>query len=489
MPMEPGATLSLWSSNAYGPGRYALALGLQARSVALPGAEASAGEVKGSASYLELLGTVGLMQRLDVSGAVALERLQLSAPGSEESPEGSSELGDVRVAPRLRVLGDSGSGLAFVVPTWRPGGAGADRAVRVEPRLAASLELGALTALINVGYRLHPGAPRLGVGSSAALTGGAGAEVGIADSWALLGEVLGVWSEADRELEGARGASGEARLGARYADSGWAAQFGAGRGVLGGAGEPDWRLIASVSFSPAGEPPIVAPAPVQIASVEEDDDADYLKDEPDWQPPEDAAPAADASGASEPAPERESASTELVPGSPPAGTLESDEPDGAAEYEAAAHDAAAGFDGAIVSIPEVEIQAAELERHDAPLPRITEVIRFAPNQMRLDAAQQAQLDIVAEQMSAAPRDAELVVCGHSDSSGPSGFNWRLSRMRASTVRYHLMQRGIPWQRISVRAYGASRPAARGPGGPSPSQNRRVEFQVIRAGHPLDTPPR
>lgn len=475
VPLEPGATLSLWSSQVHAPGRYALALGLQARSIELPGApddDDGAGR-EGSASNLELMGTVGVARRVDVSMAIALERTQLGDPEGTAADEQSSALGDVRLVPRVRLLGaDSASGLAVLIPVSKPGGPlqSGDDVFEVEPRLAATFASGRVTALVNAGYRLRTGGE---AGSS--VRGGAGAEVFVADSWAMLGEVLGVWSARGGAGAGSE-PSGEARVGARYASSGWAAQFGAGRGVLGAAGEPDWRLLASVSFSPDAEEPAVTAAPIAVAAVVTSDD--YLRAEADWRPPEETA--------SEPlagvAPARTVTPQPGVSGaSAPAEAPEADPPETDVLHSSAMEPAAAPDEHVDVSTPALQIAEIEIrseDDRDGDLPhRIAQVIQFAPNQMRLDEAQLAAVDEVAEYMHKAPRDARLIVEGHSDSAGPPGFNWRLSRMRASTVRYHLIQRGIAWQRISVRAYGASRPAAPEAALPGKSSNRRVEFRV------------
>lgn len=455
-PLERGATLSLWASQPYAPGRYALALGLQARSFAVGGTtDTQSPEREGSASNFELLGTIGVWRSVDVSAVVGLDRMQLPAAEGSADAERSSALGDVRLIPRLRLLDDVGGdgiGAAFVLPVWRPGGDSAyhDHGFRIEPRLVSSLSKGAVTITVNAAYQAHAAAPDLGVSTRNFITGGVGTEIRIVDAWAALGEVLGRWSPHDRSLTDANGFSSEARIGARYASSGWAAQFGGGRGLLGVTQEPDWRLLATLSFSPVGEEPAAAAVlPEAIPAPPRDDG--YINSDSDWRPPDDPAPAvAEQAGDGD----------QLTDGAPVAAPSD----DSSVSVSAPRSDV------------DVAAPAPGLDAREAALPSIAEVIHFASNQMRLDANQRAQMRIVAAQMKAAPPHAHFIVEGHSDSAGPKGFNWSLSRMRATTVRYHLIQLGIPWRRVSIRAQGASRPAS-DTGGSGQPQNRRVEFRV------------
>jgi outer membrane protein OmpA-like peptidoglycan-associated protein len=121
-----------------------------------------------------------------------------------------------------------------------------------------------------------------------------------------------------------------------------------------------------------------------------------------------------------------------------------------------------------------------LEEGEERLPRIEAYLQFAPNSYSLDRAVDPLLDEVAEQMKAAPDGVRFVVEGHSDASGPRRFNWKLSQARAIVVRRLLIRRGVPWQRVTVAWYGATRPM--NDGGEDGERDRRVQFTPERTSH-------
>jgi OmpA-OmpF porin, OOP family len=116
---------------------------------------------------------------------------------------------------------------------------------------------------------------------------------------------------------------------------------------------------------------------------------------------------------------------------------------------------------------------------EAPLSPIQEVLYFELNGTSLEPAQLAVLDLVEAQLRLAPANTRLVIEGHCDSSGPPSFNSSLSLMRASTVRLHLIRRGIPWRRLLIAARGSSRPIELDIDERGRARNRRVTFRVTR----------
>ena len=71
----------------------------------------------------------------------------------------------------------------------------------------------------------------------------------------------------------------------------------------------------------------------------------------------------------------------------------------------------------------------------------------------------------------------ITVAGHTDSVGDAGYNMNLSRDRASSVRNYLVSRGVSANRISIAAYGESRPVADNNTDYGRQQNRRVELVI------------
>lgn len=90
-----------------------------------------------------------------------------------------------------------------------------------------------------------------------------------------------------------------------------------------------------------------------------------------------------------------------------------------------------------------------------------------------------KLSKVAEVLRLKPR-YRLALQGHSDSSGSSEVNYRLSRIRANAVKTELMALGVTSDRIDIEAYGDTMPIADNNSEEGRARNRRVALRVIRA---------
>jgi OOP family OmpA-OmpF porin len=83
------------------------------------------------------------------------------------------------------------------------------------------------------------------------------------------------------------------------------------------------------------------------------------------------------------------------------------------------------------------------------------------------------------------RTRRIILEGHTDDVGTTSYNLTLSRRRAETVARELIARGIRRDRVTVAAFGETRPAApnrHADGSDNPdgrARNRRVEA-VIRS---------
>jgi len=81
---------------------------------------------------------------------------------------------------------------------------------------------------------------------------------------------------------------------------------------------------------------------------------------------------------------------------------------------------------------------------------------------------------------AAYREAGAVtisLSGYSDRFGPSVENYRVSTMRAASVRDYLARHGVPERSISVAAHGEANPLVEAADGVMEPQNRRVEIVI------------
>lgn len=75
--------------------------------------------------------------------------------------------------------------------------------------------------------------------------------------------------------------------------------------------------------------------------------------------------------------------------------------------------------------------------------------------------------------------SRIVVAGHSDRSGSSAGNQRLSRTRAEAVRQALIAQGVSPATITVEAHGEKRQIIATEDGVREPQNRRVEVRLQR----------
>lgn len=77
-------------------------------------------------------------------------------------------------------------------------------------------------------------------------------------------------------------------------------------------------------------------------------------------------------------------------------------------------------------------------------------------------------------------DTNLVVTGHTDSTGSADYNYNLSNRRATSVANYLAQRGVAQNRLISQGMGPDRPIASNANEAGRAQNRRVELQIVAA---------
>jgi outer membrane protein OmpA-like peptidoglycan-associated protein len=87
-----------------------------------------------------------------------------------------------------------------------------------------------------------------------------------------------------------------------------------------------------------------------------------------------------------------------------------------------------------------------------------------------------ELDRIAQIMIKYPQ-TDILVEGHTDSTGSDTYNQQLSERRASSVKNLLTQRGVQAQRINILGYGESRPVATNATPVGRQMNRRVEIRI------------
>lgn len=75
----------------------------------------------------------------------------------------------------------------------------------------------------------------------------------------------------------------------------------------------------------------------------------------------------------------------------------------------------------------------------------------------------------------------VLIEGHTDSSGSADFNLELSRRRAESVADFLIQQGVSPLRVTTRGYGEAFPVASNNTAAGRQQNRRVDVVILREG--------
>jgi outer membrane protein OmpA-like peptidoglycan-associated protein len=90
-----------------------------------------------------------------------------------------------------------------------------------------------------------------------------------------------------------------------------------------------------------------------------------------------------------------------------------------------------------------------------------------------------EIDELVQKLKAEPNGAYIEIEGHTDSAGPTQFNYRLGLDRAENVkRYLYEQHQVPLHRINVISYGEDKPIAPNNTRDGRAQNRRVVIKVL-----------
>jgi outer membrane protein OmpA-like peptidoglycan-associated protein len=103
-------------------------------------------------------------------------------------------------------------------------------------------------------------------------------------------------------------------------------------------------------------------------------------------------------------------------------------------------------------------------------------VTFGLNSANLTTASKANLDKIAQVFLEFP-DTELMLEGHTDSSGDDAYNMTLSNNRAKSVATYLQAKGVDASRMSVKGYGETAPRFDNATKEGQAKNRRVEIGI------------
>jgi outer membrane protein OmpA-like peptidoglycan-associated protein len=132
-------------------------------------------------------------------------------------------------------------------------------------------------------------------------------------------------------------------------------------------------------------------------------------------------------------------------------------------------------------------QAAEMEKEleGAEVKRVEEGIQitfgsgvlFDVGKATLKPETKANLKNLSESLAKYP-DTEILIEGHTDSTGTEEMNLDLSRQRAQSVSNYLAALGVDPRRFVIMGYGESQPVASNDTPEGRQANRRVEIAIM-----------
>lgn len=144
-----------------------------------------------------------------------------------------------------------------------------------------------------------------------------------------------------------------------------------------------------------------------------------------------------------------------------------------------------GAAGAIIG-RQMDKQAEELQRDlkGATVERVGEGIiitfnsglQFDFNSFQLQASTKTNLEELAKTLNKYD-DTNILIEGHTDSSGEDTYNLQLSEKRAAAVSDYLKTQAVKGSRITTEGYGESQPLQTNETEAGRQQNRRVEVAI------------
>ncbi len=127
---------------------------------------------------------------------------------------------------------------------------------------------------------------------------------------------------------------------------------------------------------------------------------------------------------------------------------------------------------------EAELEGVEVERVGEGI-QITfdSAILFEVNSYTLSEDSKSNLKRLATSLQEYD-NTELIIAGHTDSSGPEDYNQKLSEQRAESAASMLAREGVAISRLSIVGHGESEPVASNETTLGRQQNRRVEVAIF-----------
>lgn len=107
---------------------------------------------------------------------------------------------------------------------------------------------------------------------------------------------------------------------------------------------------------------------------------------------------------------------------------------------------------------------------------ITDTLHFDTGSAKLRPESMMEVDLIVRLIR--DRSEKIRIEGHTDDTGPTHVNQKLSVDRAETIRKLLIEKGVSEYRLFTEGYGPSRPIVPNNGEANRAKNRRVEFVIV-----------
>ena len=89
---------------------------------------------------------------------------------------------------------------------------------------------------------------------------------------------------------------------------------------------------------------------------------------------------------------------------------------------------------------------------------MSSTVQFDVNSAKLDSKGVALLDSIFQKIIKDSAYREIIISGHTDSTGALKRNWELSSQRANAVLLYLIEKGLHHEHSRIVAYAANKPA-------------------------------
>jgi len=405
-----------------------------------------------NALSLDAVGSIGLFNFLELGAHVPIRPVwkgdDVVAAGQPLNARAG--FGDIRFVPKFRIV-DTGSEsfhftLGAMIPVSFPTGSGpalrgAD-GFTFEPKLLLGFGGSSWDFILNGGYAVRTNAANNLAGKSEFTFGGAFV-YNIIRPLDITLEVYGAHLP-DAQTQGSKTPL-EALLGVIYwpADE-WSLYLGAGPGLTHGLESPDFRVALGVRYGHR----------VPGRDRFKDRDGDGIDNEHDKCPDEaeDKDGFEDEDGCPEPDNDKDGILDD-VDECPETAEEVGGDGDGCPDKGRVIVE-----DGKVIVIGKVQFDhgSANIAKKSDPL-----------------------IDDMAHVLKEHPEIKRVRIEGHTDNTGPSEVNDKLSKARAESVKAALVKRGIAANRLETEGYGSSKPMSPNDTPVGRARNRRVEFKVLQ----------